>query len=71
MIEAPVAKGVLVSSSVGGTLLGAALIGGAAYYLFKRYKKKSDEQTVEGEIIEKSQEAADAAKDALDEAVPA
>ena len=56
MVEAPVAKGLLASG--GGTLLGAALIGGVAYYLFKHYGKKSDEQAVEGEVVEQSQKEA-------------
>lgn len=64
MIEAPVAKGMLASSSIAGPLLGVALIGGGAYYLFKRFGKKSEEQTVKGDVVEQSQEA-------VAEAVPA
>ena len=56
MIEAPVAKGLLATGSV-GSLLGLALVGGGAYYVYKRFLKKGDDQAVEGEVVEQSQEA--------------
>lgn len=60
MVEAPVAKGLLATGSL-GSLVGLGLVGAGAYYLYKRYTNKGDDNTVEGEVVEQSQEAEAAA----------
>lgn len=37
----PVAKGIIASNPITAALIGSALVGAGAYYLYKRYGKKA------------------------------